>query len=102
MGVLHERNLIVGDPLNKGSSGGERKRLSVAMELITDPALLFLAEPTSGECMCLLNQPSLARAMLPKYIIHFWVQASGLADPGNLVGSTSRLLLGNGGQCSGL
>lgn len=42
MGLLHVRGVIVGDPLNKGISGGERKRLCVALELITRPALLFL------------------------------------------------------------
>lgn len=48
MGLLHARNTIVGSPLQKGISGGERKRLCVAMELITGPTLLFLDEPTSG------------------------------------------------------
>jgi ABC-type branched-subunit amino acid transport system ATPase component len=49
MGLLHVRNVIVGDPLHKGISGRERKRLCVALELITDPVLLLLDEPTSGE-----------------------------------------------------
>ena len=32
----------------KGISGGERKRTSVGVELITDPSLIFLDEPTTG------------------------------------------------------
>eukprot|EP01127_Copromyxa_protea_P019219 TRINITY_DN6182_c0_g1_i1.p1 TRINITY_DN6182_c0_g1~~TRINITY_DN6182_c0_g1_i1.p1 ORF type:complete len:624 (-),score=96.66 TRINITY_DN6182_c0_g1_i1:165-2036(-) len=48
MGLTHTRDTIVGSPLIKGISGGERKRVCVAMELMTDPQLLFLDEPTSG------------------------------------------------------
>ena len=32
----------------KGVSGGERKRTSIGVELITDPSLIFLDEPTTG------------------------------------------------------
>ena len=38
---------VVGDASIKGVSGGERKRCAMAMEMITDPSVLFLDEPTS-------------------------------------------------------
>jgi len=48
MGIYNCRNVPVGDTRNKGISGGERKRLCIAMELLMKPSLLFLDEPTSG------------------------------------------------------
>lgn len=41
-------NTKIGGPLVKGVSGGERKRTSIGVELITDPNLIFLDEPTTG------------------------------------------------------
>jgi ABC-type dipeptide/oligopeptide/nickel transport system ATPase component len=34
--------------LIKGVSGGERKRTSIGVELISNPSLIFLDEPTTG------------------------------------------------------
>jgi len=42
------QNTKIGGPLVKGISGGERKRTSIGVELITDPNLIFLDEPTTG------------------------------------------------------
>lgn len=42
------QNTKVGGELVKGISGGERKRTSIGVELITDPQLIFLDEPTTG------------------------------------------------------
>jgi ABC-type multidrug transport system ATPase subunit len=48
LGLFDKRDLKVGTPLNKVISGGQRKRLNIALELIREPSILFLDEPTSG------------------------------------------------------
>ncbi len=48
LGLDRIANLKVGNVLNKKISGGQRKRLNIALELIREPAVLFVDEPTSG------------------------------------------------------
>lgn len=48
LGLSSIQHLKVGSPLNKTISGGQRKRLNIALELIREPSILLLDEPTSG------------------------------------------------------
>ncbi len=48
LGLYETRNLKVGSPLEKTISGGQRKRVNIALELIREPSILFVDEPTSG------------------------------------------------------
>ena len=42
------RDLLVGSPAETGLSVEQRKRLSIAVELISNPAIVLMDEPTSG------------------------------------------------------
>jgi len=48
LGILDIKDLKVGSPLSKTISGGQRKRLNIGLELLREPAVLFVDEPTSG------------------------------------------------------
>lgn len=48
LGLAKARNTIIGNERVRGVSGGERKRANIAVQLIFNPSVLFLDEPTTG------------------------------------------------------
>ncbi|KAK4371453.1 hypothetical protein RND71_010928 [Anisodus tanguticus] len=48
LGLRSAAKTIIGDEGHRGVSGGERRRVSIGIDIIHDPIILFLDEPTSG------------------------------------------------------
>lgn len=48
LGLVHVADSFVGDDVNRGVSGGEKKRVAIGVDMIHDPPILLLDEPTSG------------------------------------------------------
>jgi ABC-type multidrug transport system ATPase subunit len=76
LGLYESKDLKVGSPLEKTISGGQRKRLNISLELIREPSVLFVDEPTSGlssrdseNIMDLLNELAL-KGKLIFVVIH--------------------------------
>ncbi|XP_059669790.1 ABC transporter G family member 20-like [Cornus florida] len=48
LGLRNAAQTVIGDEGHRGVSGGERRRVSIGIDIIHDPIVLFLDEPTSG------------------------------------------------------
>lgn len=48
LGIQQQAKTLVGTPIRKGISGGQKRRVSIASQLVSCPKILFLDEPTSG------------------------------------------------------
>lgn len=48
LGIQHQAKTLIGTPIRKGISGGQKRRVSIASQLVSCPKILFLDEPTSG------------------------------------------------------
>lgn len=48
LGIMGIKDQLIGNETNRGISGGEKRRVAIACELVTSPSILFLDEPTSG------------------------------------------------------
>lgn len=64
LGLKRCENTMVGSELIRGCSGGERKRVAIGVELVSNPTCLFLDEPTSGlDSWSALNVVQILRAI---------------------------------------
>mmetsp|Transcript_4168 Transcript_4168/g.18720 ORF Transcript_4168/g.18720 Transcript_4168/m.18720 type:complete len:765 (+) Transcript_4168:1000-3294(+) len=48
LGISKIAHSFIGDEFTRGLSGGEKRRVSIATELLTSPGIMFLDEPTTG------------------------------------------------------
>jgi ABC-type multidrug transport system ATPase subunit len=106
LGLQGTENVLIGSAERKGISGGQRKRVNLAMELLTDPLILFLDEPTSGlssedalavmqllrklanegkTILISIHQPSLEVFRLVDNLVVVGRDAGAATDPGQLV-----------------
>ena len=70
LGLTACADSMIGGGLKKGISGGEKRRVSIGMELISRPKIVFLDEPTSG-LVCAINVQQKARFFPSSRLTYF-------------------------------
>ncbi|KAJ4729674.1 ABC transporter-like [Melia azedarach] len=67
LGLEHVANVRIGGESSRGISGGEKRRVSIGLDLVHDPAVLLIDEPTSGlDSASAINVASLLKYMAVK------------------------------------
>lgn len=71
-GLRNQSHTLIGTPIRKGISGGQKRRVSVASQLITGPKIVFLDEPTSGlDSAASYEVMSFVRQVTKKFNVRF-------------------------------
>lgn len=77
LGLAESRDVQIGDGIERGVSGGQRKRASIGLELVAAPLAILLDEPTSGldafaamELCLLLREIALQTHLCVAMVIH--------------------------------
>jgi ABC-type multidrug transport system ATPase subunit len=81
-GLNDQADTIIGTPIRKGISGGQKRRVSVAAQLITSPRILFLDEPTSGlDSAASWEVMSFVKDLAKKHKVSDWTLVRGVVTP---------------------
>eukprot|EP01134_Creolimax_fragrantissima_P004609 CFRG4609T1 len=98
LGLSHIVDSFIGNQILRGISGGERKRVNIGTELVTNPYLIFMDEPTTGldsfnalnvvytaRCLCMNNRTIVATIHQPRSNIYAMFDNILLLSNGHVV-----------------